>query len=91
MSVVYKYCLEGGIVDSQVMMLPRDAKILDLEEQEGRLYLWALTSFPQERIDRHLRIFGTGHELGGPKDDFEFIKTIHKHGLVWHVFLEKEG
>lgn len=70
------------------------AKILDVDHQEGRLFIWAFCDESRPKTDFRFRIHGTGHDLPNVHEyEYWYFKTVHvrEHGLVWHIFdLNKE-
>lgn len=86
MKRVYKYPLD--IQDEVVVMMPKDARVLSVQVQNGRPCLWAAVD--QNELtseERWFRIAGTGHPI---QDDVVdgFIGTIQMYDgrLVFHVF-----
>jgi hypothetical protein len=87
MLTIWKYQLLGI---SQDVEMPEGAKILGLQEQNGKLTMWALVN-PDAYRSRHARyhVVGTGNFL---QDDFacyEYIGTCQVRAYVWHVFREE--
>ena len=86
MKKIYKYPIE--IQDEQVVLLPTGAKILTVQTQSGKAFLWAMVN-PTMHNDMAvtIRIFGTGHTIQDA-DRLEYIGTIQMCGgaLVFHVF-----
>lgn len=85
MNTIWKYTLE--VVDSQTVEMPRDAKILSAQMQNGKLCLWAFVNTESPHNERDIVIFGTGHKM--PEDcAMSHIGTIQTTGgyLVWHIF-----
>lgn len=83
--VIYKHELE--LIDVQQVILPLGAQILDVQEQDGKLQLWALQTTDPEQppCQRIIVIVGTGIEF--PAQDFiEHITTVQKDNFVWHIF-----
>jgi len=66
--------------------MPRDARILSVGNQEGRIRLW----FVNQDIDDHARelrefaIYGTGHSHQDISGDY--VGTVIVGVFVWHVF-----
>jgi len=82
---IYKYNLK--ITDEQAIRLPVGSVILSVANQYENLRLWALVDEKSPVLeDRHIEIYGTGHEMR--EDDFKrrFIGTVILHPYVWHVF-----
>lgn len=86
MKKIYKYPIE--IQDEQVVLLPTGAKILTVQTQSGKVFLWAMVNptMPNDMAVT-IRIFGTGHTIQDA-DRLEYIGTIQMCGgaLVFHVF-----
>lgn len=84
--MVYKYPLD--IHDEVVVMMPNGARVLSVQVQNGRPYIWAAVD-PNELTleERWFRIAGTGHPI---QDDVVdgFIGSIQMYDgkLVFHVF-----
>jgi hypothetical protein len=79
---IYKYPLR--ITDSQIVMMPGDATILTVQEQNGKLCLWATVDVHAEHTARSIHIFGTGHPIPN-LTGFIYIGTAQLLGMVWHV------
>lgn len=72
-----------GVVDP---MLPRGAKLLSVQMQDGRPVLWALVDTEAQPEPRTLHVFGTGHAIP-PRH--EYVGTWQNPPLVWHLFEER--
>ena len=86
MFTIHKFPLT--VTDEQTISLPRDARILTVDQQNGQLCLWALVDDQQPTKETHtLRIVGTGHPVN---DAHELVHistvVIESMNLVWHVF-----
>lgn len=86
MKRVYKYPLD--IQDEVVVMIPKGARVLSVQVQNGRPCLWAAVDPNELTLEERLfRISGTGHPI---QDDVVdgFIGTIQMYDgkLVFHVF-----
>lgn len=84
MRVVYKYPLELQMV--QTVQLPVGAEILSVLEKDG-IQLYAMVDpTVEEKEDKEILIFGTGHEI--PNNiNMKFIGTVRDGYLVWHIFV----
>lgn len=82
MSEVWKYRLV--IDDEQEIEMPKDAELLHVAEQHGRIALWALViPTGQPTAKRVIVIRGTGD----PFWTQPYVGTVlMESGLVWHVF-----
>lgn len=82
---VWKFPLEW--VDDQTVSMPRGAKILTAQMQQGVVCLWALVDPKEEREIRGIRIYGTGHPVYSIENKL-YIGTVQAPPFVWHVFEE---
>lgn len=87
MITIHKYGLR--IVDTQTLPLPRDHRILSVQEQRGEVCVWALVDTDSPPVSVRFWIVGTGHpfphELAYAKED-TYLGTVQAGPLVWHVF-----
>jgi len=67
--------------------MPRDAEILCVNEQDGRIALWAEVVPERHTQVRKIMIRGTGHSID-PNIEKKYIGTVFLEGkaLVFHVF-----
>ena len=98
---VFKYSLPIPIEDHFTLDLPKGARVLCVQVQYERPWIWALVE-PKEKFEpRTFRLAGTGHEIAGvdsryavsPMNCGRYIGTFQLHGgaLVFHLFdLESE-
>lgn len=90
MKTIYKYIV--GVADSQVVEMPKGAKILDIQltnEFPTQLSIWAIVDTDREREPRIFKMIGTGHRMDDTKESehLDYISTIQCfNGLVVHVF-----
>lgn len=85
---IWKFPLE--IVDEMAIEMPVGARLLTVQVQGGTPTLWALVSPQAPKVQRRIRIIGTGHPLR-LADDLSYVGTVQTIGayggdLVWHVF-----
>jgi len=85
MQTIYKYSLD--VDDLTVIAMPRGARILCLQTQNGEPQIWALVNSTAPKVKRKIAVRGTGH----PADEVSaaaYIGTFQMHGgaLVFHVF-----
>jgi hypothetical protein len=88
--MIYKYPLE--ILDYPEVVLPKGAKILTIQVQNGNPWIWALVDTSiNEYESRRLRIVGTGHPFEDFDDWEDYITTIQlmEGRLVFHIFGEE--
>ena len=83
-AVVYKFPI--GVTDKQLISMPKGAKILTVQFQNGILCLWALCDKAAPKAHREIFIHGTGHEVF--YYELPYIGTVQQAGgaLIWHVF-----
>lgn len=62
----------------------RGARILSAQLQDGQPQLWMLVDDAADRVERRIRIVGTGWRLSS--DPGKHIDTIQDGSLVWHIF-----
>ena len=84
---IWKYPLK--VTDGQNISFPKGAEFLDIQVQNGEVYLWALVDPEADTETRFIEIFGTGHpvvyDMGVSR---EYISTFQMKGgqLVFHAF-----
>jgi len=87
MKKIFKYPLE--IKDKQVIAMPDNAEILCVQMQAGTPCLWALVDPEEERVNRTILTFGTGHPIDEKEEDILYYIDTYQHlngTLVFHVF-----
>ena len=85
MSVVWKYLVP--VQDRVELELPRGSMICHVAaDGPTGLLVWAIVDPAQPREIVHLRVYGTGHEIG--QGNLEHIGTVQAGPYVWHVFEE---
>jgi hypothetical protein len=82
MKKVFKFTFEKR---TETFQFPRDARIVSVAEQGGKVCLWVLGTWGGDLMTRVFECYGTGHEV---LDLRIFVGTAHlpAHGLVIHVF-----
>ena len=84
---IYKYFI--GIGGEVSVQMPKDAKPLLMEHQNGSIYLWALVDTDEPvQSWRKFRYYGTGESLS-PETEHIYINTFftgEDHTFVWHAF-----
>jgi hypothetical protein len=91
MRTIYKYLLEPA--DIQTLELPRFAKLLCVQIQDGFPYLWAEVDTDQPTEHRYFRTYGTGHPHVPEDKDLpeeyapKYLGTYQlRSKLVFHVY-----
>lgn len=86
MQTIHKYAI--AVATEQKIMLPAGGKILCVQTQYGKPYIWCKidTDAPYEEVT--LFTFDTGHNCDGTAN---YIGTyqLHEGDLVYHVFEAK--
>lgn len=84
---VYKYPIPS-IQDVVRMMMPKDAKVLTVQVQNGTPCIWAAVDPSQLYLETRLfRIAGTGHEIEDDiVDDYVGTFQMYDGKLVFHLF-----
>ena len=74
------------ITDEQKILVPKDAKILTVQEQRERLQIWFLCDETKPKELRRIAIYGTRNPM--PNEPGEYIGTVQMNQgtSVWHVF-----
>lgn len=80
MRTIHKYPLK--MTNVAIAEMPRDAKVIAVEEQTGTLCLWAEVDDSESMmVPQAFRVVGTGHQLCGDEG-----RHIGSAALVWHVY-----
>lgn len=78
---VWKWRLR--IDDTQVLNMPKGAKVLWVAMQDGRACLWAEVDEYAPVEKRRIEIRGTGHPLPAPID---YLGSVIQGPFVWHIY-----
>lgn len=73
-------------VGSGKTSLPKGAKPISIQAQNGTPFMWSIVDPDMPRVDKSFHIAGTGHEL--PENIGNFVGTflVESDTLVFHVF-----
>ena len=87
MKTVHKFKLPMPS-DYFTIEMPRWAKILHVDTQQGIPVMWALVDTDQPMEPRQFRWAGTGHPVEKPGYEFKYVGTFQgQQGLlIWHIF-----
>ncbi len=82
---IWKYPIP--IEDSFEIEMPQGARVLSVDTQDGKPYIWVLVNTSSPKGLRPFRLLGTGH----PSDDVgtsRFVGTFQMRNgdLVYHLF-----
>lgn len=89
MNSIWKFELQTGNETETEIRMPRGAKILTVQYQNGILCIWALVDLTEPPETRLFALYGTGW-------DFEYdpsmiyIGTVQNPPFVWHIFEHHE-
>ena len=86
MKTVHKYHLNIG---ETVIHLPLAAIPVHVGEQFGELQMWVELNPAEAQVDRHFRVFGTGHPIDGCEHMLiTYVGTAIMQGgsFVLHVY-----
>jgi len=88
MKTVYKYPLE--VTDQQTVRLPRDHKVLCVQTQYDKPFIWALVDTQSPNFDYLFHTIATGAPADRVKSR-QYIGTyqLHDGALVFHVFMNE--
>lgn len=86
MKTIYKYPLE--ITDRQIIYLPKEAIVLDVQAQKDRFVLWALIDTTKPISQTVIEIYGTGQLCQAVGKYLKTVQTLNDT-FVGHVFLEE--
>lgn len=81
---IYKAQLE--IADRQIIKMPRDAKLLDVQLQGDQPVIWFLCDEAAPQNNREIAIYGTGNAMPCNENIGDYVATIQSGLFVWHVF-----
>lgn len=86
MLTIYKYKLE--VADLQEVYMPQGAGVLDVQNQNGEICLWAEVDTEAVEVKHTFAVFGTGQELTKPYENCQamYCGTVQVRSLVWHVY-----
>lgn len=82
----YKLSMQRG---AKTIPMPKGAKILTVQVQEGEPHIWALVDPGEADRPRFLEIFGTGHAIEEiPNTRLDYIGTFQFSSgvFVFHLF-----
>ncbi len=83
---IWKFNLE--VEDTQIIYMPKGAKILSVGLQQPDLCLWALVDTAETvQEDVFIEVYGTGNPITNNMQLRDFIGTVVAGRFVWHVFV----
>lgn len=81
MQTIWKYPLTEEV---NVLEIPKDAKFLDMQLQNGKPTIWLLLNSEKEKEKRVIAIIGTGWDI--KHEIRSYLGTFQDGSLVFHVF-----
>ena len=91
MLTVFKY--QVPLRDYFKLALPKGARVLTVDVQNGHPQLWALVNPDHKTEDRLFRFAGTSHPIEDAPARLKFVATFQMDGgsLVFHIFEVTDG
>ena len=86
MATIWKYTFD--IADKFYLTVPRDAKFLSVQVQDGKPTMWFMVRDMDERVRIWFRVYGTGNPFSDGIFD-KYLGTIQMPPFVWHVFMDR--
>lgn len=86
MQTIWKHVITTDPV--QAITIPQNIKPLKVDVQNGEPCFWYMLDPTAPMTTRHLRLFGTGHQI--PSHCGEYVGTfmVDNDAIVIHVFLD---
>lgn len=84
MNTVYKYGFD--ITDDFELELPKGARILHVDVQNGYPYIWALVDPDAPKEKKKFHLAGTGHPINEKIKNHIGTFLLHEGALVFHLF-----
>ncbi|WP_456867623.1 DUF7352 domain-containing protein [Galbibacter sp. BG1] len=89
---IYKYDL--SIKEEQTLVLPLGARILRVDDVDGKFFLWAIVNPDEERKEKfHFEFYKTGQDFKSPAEDLSYIgfcKLFIAQELGLYVFINNK-
>lgn len=89
--IIYKFYLDWGHGQVTVCQMPRNAKVLNLQVQNGQLVLWALIDPTVTQVFEPRRFLCVGTGLLFNAVNQTYVGTCQHGEYVWHVFEAKKA
>jgi len=88
---IYKYPIQKGrnAFGNFTIEMPEVFQFLDVKEQDGTAYIWAMVDETTKPKEIEFRVCATGDPVVTNK--WAFIKTFHQEPFVWHLFQVHNG
>lgn len=85
MRAIWKFALP--LADRLNVKMPKGARLLTFQVQDGHLCLWAEVNTLADVEKRYFAVFGTGHEM--PREmgySDVYVGTWQQEQFVWHLY-----
>jgi len=86
MKVIWKYKIYP--TEEQKLDIPENAKLLDVQIQDGEPCLWVLVNPEGVRVDRIVSVIPTGQTKESINGEYAGTFQLHDGVLVFHVFID---
>lgn len=87
MITIHKYGLHFGVG----VEMPKDAKILSVQWQDGHVYAWAQVDTEKPVELRYFTVVATGGTILSNDVKFmNYLSTLQEGRFVWHIFEVKQ-
>lgn len=85
MKTIFKYEIDNNNLSVE---MHQNAKILTVQEQRGKICIWAEIDTSKDFELRHFVLMGTGHSFHNIPENIKYIGTVQLHNgdLVIHVY-----
>lgn len=84
MRAIWKFPLI--VRDEQWINMPRGARPLSVQVQNGTPCLWAMVDCDAQPEPHRFRLYGTGHPVDEPAQHFVGTFQMYDGSLVFHLF-----
>jgi len=83
--VIHKFAIEGDTTGFELDAMAKPLCV-QIDEKDGKPYLWILRYPDEFKMVRTIKIVGTGQDQDGNVSSDKYIGTFQDRGFVWHVF-----
>ena len=76
--------------ETQLIKMPQNSEIMDIQMQHGRFVMWFLANPLNKEIEVKIDMYGTGWEINENTSKNEYLSTVQEGDYVWHFFMNYE-
>ena len=76
--------------NTQLIKMPKDSEIMDIQMQNGKFVMWFLANPLNKEIEVKIDMYGTGWEINENTSKNEYLSTVQEGDYVWHFFMNYE-